>query len=41
MTNLSPDPFIVSLVQVAVSLPMFLLAIRPARWLTSSTCESC
>jgi MFS family permease len=27
MTSLSPDPFIVSLVQVAVSLPMFLLAI--------------
>ena len=27
MTDLSPDPFIVSLVQVAVSLPMFLLAI--------------
>jgi MFS family permease len=27
MTSLSPDPFIVSLVQVAVSLPMFLLAV--------------
>jgi len=27
MTGLSPDPFIVSLVQVAASLPMFLLAI--------------
>jgi MFS family permease len=27
MTSLSPDPFTVSLVQVAVSLPMFLLAI--------------
>jgi predicted MFS family arabinose efflux permease len=27
MTDLSPDPFIVSLVQVAVSVPMFLLAI--------------
>ena len=27
MTSLSPDPFIVSLVQVAASLPMFLLAI--------------
>src|SRR5262245_36115593 len=27
MTSLSPDPFIVSLVQVAATLPMFLLAI--------------
>src|SRR5215475_15795690 len=27
MTDLSPDPFIVSLVQVVASLPMFLLAI--------------
>src|SRR5271163_4761173 len=27
MTNLDPDPFIVSMVQVANSLPMFLLAI--------------
>jgi MFS family permease len=27
MTSLSPDPFIVALVQVAASLPMFLLAI--------------
>jgi MFS family permease len=27
MTDLSPDPFVVSLVQVAASLPMFLLAI--------------
>ena len=30
MTSLSPDPFIVSLVQVAASLPMFLLAIAGA-----------
>ncbi|MET0195252.1 MAG: MFS transporter, partial [Hyphomicrobiaceae bacterium] len=27
MTNLNPDPFIVSLVQVANSLPMFLFAL--------------
>ena len=33
MTDLNPDPFVVSLVQVAVTLPMFLLAI-PAGALT-------
>jgi hypothetical protein len=27
MTDLSPDPFIVSMVQVATTLPMFLLAV--------------
>ena len=37
MTGLSPEPFVVSLVQVATTLPMFLLAIPAAAMSIEST----